>query len=353
MHSLLKRQLRKNIPAHLKDDAALEDFFNAIEKSYENYDEKLSMLQRATSISSEELFLANSELTKEAKRQQQILNSLDRAIVSLNSNLDNQISLEDSDKSNFDAEKLAKHISELAVKVTEITAEKSVLLKDLEEQNESLNNYIKMVSHDLKSPIRNINALMSWILEEEKGNFSAESKKNCSMVSDNLTKMDNLINGILQHATIGAQMESKAKIEVSDLLKEIEKNVSIPSNISFEYSEKLPEIFIERYWVEQLFTILLNNAIAATVHLSAGKIWIGYEEDAEFWKFSISDNGIGIPLKHQVSIFEMFHKLDNNTNSAGVGLALAKKIVLLYNGDISLTSEEGKGTTFYFTLKKE
>lgn len=353
MHSLLKRQLQKKLPEHLKDNLELQDFLKTIEKSYENYDDKLSMLQRATSISSEELFQANSELTKEAKRQQQVLASLDRAIESLSSNLELQINIEETDKNNFDAEKLARHISKLALQLTEITAEKDILLQHLEEQNEALNNYIRMVSHDLKSPIRNINALMSWILEEEKAKFSVESQKNCSMVSDNLARMDNLINGILQHATIGAQMESKVTIEVADVLKEIEKNLSIPKNIRFEYHASLPKIFIEKYWVEQLFTILLNNAIAATVHLSAGKIWIGYEEDAEFWKFSISDNGKGIPLRHQTSIFEMFQKLDNNSNSAGVGLALAKKIVLLFKGDIGLTSKEGKGTTFYFTLKKD
>ncbi len=352
MHSLLKRQLKKNLPAHLSENQEMQEFFAAVERSYENYDEKLSMIQRATAISSEELFEANRELTKEAERQKKILASLELAMNSLNSNLNTDEDFKSNGKKGFDVEKLAKHISHLAKEVTEMSIEKKLLLEDLEARNESLNNYVQMVSHDLKSPIRNVNALLSWIQDDNENSLTEESRENIDLASGNLVKMDNLINGILEHATIGINMESKMNVDVNILLKEIESYVPLPENVTMTYGPGFPVIHIEKHLIEQIFAYLITNAIAATKHLKKGIITIVCEEDNQFWKFSVIDNGKGIPARHQTSIFEMFKKLENNDSAAGVGLALAKKIVKLYNGSIELESKENKGANFSFTIKK-
>ena len=94
----------------------------------------------------------------------------------------------------------------------ELTSEKNTLNKSLERQNESLSNYAHIVSHDLKSPIRNIHTLMSWLEEREQDNFSETSRQNCSLIFKNLTKMDNLIDGILRHSSLGLQEEEKVNI---------------------------------------------------------------------------------------------------------------------------------------------
>ena len=87
MHSLLKRQIRKYLPSDLESNPELDKFLEAIEKSYENYDDKFSMLHRASTISSDELFEANKKLQKEAEQQKNILNSLENAIRSLTDSL--------------------------------------------------------------------------------------------------------------------------------------------------------------------------------------------------------------------------------------------------------------------------
>ncbi|WP_276167535.1 sensor histidine kinase [Zobellia alginiliquefaciens] len=353
MHSLLKRQLKKNLPASLSENEDMQRFLDAVEMSYQNYDEKLSMIQRATAISSEELFIANRELTKEAERQKKILASLELAMTSLNSNLSSENQFNNDAKKEFDVEKLAQQISKLASQVGEMTEEKNVLLKDLETQNDSLNNYVQMVSHDLKSPIRNVNALLSWIQDDNQNSLTEDSKENIELASSNLVKMDNLINGILEHATIGTSMESKMNVDINLLLNEIESYVPLQENITLNYGNDFPVIHIEKHLIEQIFAYLITNAITATKHLKKGVITIKFEDQAEFWKFSVIDNGKGIPVKHQTSIFEMFKKLENNDSSAGVGLALVKKIVRLYHGSIELVSEENMGANFSFTLKKD
>ncbi|WP_350290567.1 HAMP domain-containing sensor histidine kinase [uncultured Croceitalea sp.] len=352
MHSLLKRQLKKYLPRHLKDERGIDVFLDTISNSYNNYDEKLHMLQRATAISSEELFIANRAIEKEATRQKQILDSLEEAITSLKSNLKQESDFEYDLKDEFDASKLAKHITGLANKVADMASEKNVLLKNLETQNDSLNNYAHIVSHDLKSPIRNINALMTWIMEDEKEKFSAISKNNAMLILENLEKMDKLINGILRHATIDSTEEHKTTFELRDMLQVIEKTIYVPDNVTIRYGINLPKITIERNKLEQMFMNLILNAITATEHLKDGLIVIKFIKNKDFWEFSISDNGKGIPLEHQKSIFNMFKKLDTNNSATGIGLALVKKIVNFYKGKINLESEENKGTTFNIQLSK-
>ncbi len=352
MSSLLDRQIRKYLPEHLKDSQEISQFLEAVSKSYENYDDKLTMIQRATKISSDELYSANRELEAEAQRQKKVLSSLEEAVESLNSNLE-ESSERNSEILPVDVEKLAFHIKNLASDITRITDEKSLLLKDLEAQNESLNNYIHMVSHDLKTPIRNIHALMSWILEEEKCKFSENSMANCKLVGDNLTRMDNLITGILSHATIEQNTEKRSNVNLQSLIGDIIKKMDIPKRINIQINNNLPVIPIQKLWTEQIFENLIENAVTATENSENPKIEIDYIEDEKFWKFSVKDNGKGIPEKHKVKIFEMFSKLENGTNAAGVGLALVKKITGLLKGNVWLESKTDLGTIFYITLRKE
>lgn len=352
MHLLLKRQLNKYLSSDLEKHPDMPSFLEVIYKSYENHDEKLSMLHRALMISSDELYDANRKLHKEALQQKNILVSLENAIRSLTENLNEEELFGQNLKDEFNAEHLATYISNLATKVSDMTLEKDKLLKSLENQNQSLNNYAQIVSHDLKSPIRNINALISWIMDDEKDKFSDASKENCSLVSQNLTKMDKLITGILNHATLGQTKEHRVSFDVEDVLKEIEQTIYVPENITFEYAGNLPQMLFERVRFEQLFMNLFTNAVTATENVENGVIKIGYEPDEAFWKFSVTDNGIGIPENHIEGIFQMFKKLETTNNATGIGLAIVKKIAVLYEGDVWLESIENEGTTFYITLKK-
>lgn len=353
MHSLLKRQLNKYLPESLSGDRSLHGLFEAIGKSYEHYDDKFSMLQRATSISSEELYEANRELEKETLRQKQVLKSLETALAALQANFgDQDISNNIADK-DFNAEKLAKHIGELAQQVSDMGVEKDRLLKNLERQNESLNSYAHVVSHDLKSPIRNISALISWIGEDEKETLSEQSHRNLSLVLGNLEKMDKLITGILEHATVGDTSTSSVIFDLGELLTDIEHNIYVPDHVKFKFPVDLPHLHFDRYKIEQLFMNLMTNAVKATEDKQDGTIRVDFKEEQDHWYFAVADNGKGIPEKHQTDIFEMFNKLEDDAMATGIGLSIVKKIVSLYEGAIWVESMENMGTTFHFTLKKQ
>lgn len=347
MHSLLKRQIKKFLPKELVEQPELEMFFDSISKSYSDFDEKLKMIQRATSLSSEELYNANVRLNKEAENQRKVLGSLSRAVASMQDKTSDRI----NGNLDFNPQQLVEDIEKQAHKLVEITAEKDMLLKNLEQQNESLNNYAHMVSHDLKSPIRNVHSLVSWVFEDGQKVFKEQSKENVQLIFQNLAKMDSLIDGILRHSTIDSIQENASTVDLNELIAEIERTIYVPENITIKKSRKLPKLLTGKYRIEQLFKNLITNAISATEDKDEGSIMIDVKEEYDGWLFSVTDNGKGIPKHLQTGIFGMFKKLENNSGATGIGLALVKKIINYYKGDIWLSSEEGMGTTFFFTIK--
>jgi len=352
MHKLLSRQIRKLLPEKWEGNEELTKFLEAISRSYADNDSKLELVQRSTIISSQELSEANDDLSNRADAQKKVIESLERSIASLNTDTGNLETKNENKEEQFDPLSLAKKLEEQSSKINKISAEKDELLKNLEEQNEALNNYAHMVSHDLKSPMRNINFLMGCIKEEDAHNFSDQTNQNCGLISENLEKMDALVDGILRHATITEKEEKEVEINVKHLISEISKTLYVPKNIAIEIIDPMPALLIGKYKLEQLFKNLLDNAISATEHNPKGLIRIASLEKEGFWQFSISDNGKGIAKKYQDDIFKMFKKLEDDFKATGIGLALVKKIVNSFNGEIWLKSEEGEGATFFFTIKK-
>lgn len=349
MHSLLKRQIKKFLPKELLEHPNMEVFFDSISKSYSDFDEKLKMIQRATSLSSEELYLANQRLNKESESQRKVLESLSRAVASMQDKTSDRV----NGQFDFNPQQLVEDIEKQAHMLVEITAEKDMLLKNLEQQNESLNNYAHMVSHDLKSPIRNVHSLVSWVFEDGAEVFKEKSKENVQLIFQNLAKMDGLIDGILRHSTIDSIQESAAIVDLNLLIDEIEQTIYVPENVTIKKSKNLPKLFTGKYRIEQLFKNLMTNAITATEDNEEGCVMIDVKEEKDGWLFTVTDNGKGIPKHLQTGIFGMFKKLENNSGATGIGLALVKKIINYYRGDIWLSSQEGMGTTFFFTIKHD
>ncbi|MRH99826.1 GHKL domain-containing protein [Kriegella sp. EG-1] len=354
MHKLLVRQIRKYLPTQWVEQESLANFLEAISKSYSDNDSKLEVLQRSTIISSQELSEANEILKQRADSQKKVIESLERSIASLNkdTNTDTDTTFNSKENLSFDPLVLAKKLEEQSSEIHRISEEKDLLLKNLEERNEALNNYAHMVSHDLKSPMRNISFLIDCIKEDDIDNFSDQTKDNCMIISENLEKMDALVDGILKHATITNLEEKKVLIDVKELLDELVQTMYVPDNIKIEYSDTLPTLLIGKYKLEQLFKNLILNAISATEKNPNGLIKIEANELKEDWEFCVSDNGKGIAEKYQQDIFKMFKKLENDFKATGIGLALVKKIVNSFHGEVWLDSKEGKGATFFFTIKK-
>lgn len=231
------------------------------------------------------------------------------------------------------------------------TRNKELLVK-LERSNAELNEYAHVVSHDLKSPLRSIAALTSWIKTDNLEKFDEASIQNFDDIDITLETMDNLISNILEFSSLDRTLDNKKEnVDLNDVVDELTKVLFVPDTISIEVLNPLPTIKGDRTKLQQLFQNLIGNSIKYN-DKENGYVKIDVKEQPSYYEFSIKDNGIGIEKKHFNKIFKIFQALKKSKNSSGIGLSIVKKIVDMYGGEVWLESELNKGTTFYFTLKK-
>lgn len=234
----------------------------------------------------------------------------------------------------------------------EAESQNKELLENLKRSNKELNDFAHIVSHDLKSPLRSINALISWFQEDYEEVLDEEANETFDKLNNKLEQMDALIDGILRYSSVNDKNTlSQKEVSVSEVLQEIQNILYIPEHIKFSYPDKLPKINADKTRIKQLFQNLISNAINY-IDKEEGKIEVTFKELKHYWKFSVSDNGVGIAASYHDKIFKIFETLDRKGKSTGIGLSIVKKIIELYKGEIYLESEEGKGTTFFFKLRK-
>ena len=222
--------------------------------------------------------------------------------------------------------------------------------KDLEEKNKDLEDFAHIISHDLKTPLRNILALSCWLRDDVEENNTTAIKKNLTLIEKQVVQMDLIIEGVLNYSLQNEVTSSHEQVDLDDLIKDIivlNKN----NGCLITIKNKLPLVTINKSQILQIFQNLIQNAIKYNDE-EICKIEVDYTQNDEFYTFSIKDNGIGIDDKHHKKIFKLFQKLEikKDVNSTGIGLSLVKKIVNRNKGKIYLKSQVNKGTTFYFTL---
>lgn len=225
------------------------------------------------------------------------------------------------------------------------------ILTELSKSNTELQEYAHIVSHDLKSPLRSIHALTSWIKEDNKNNLDEFSLKNFDLIEVTLEKMEQLITGILNYSSVGVKTQEQKAVDLNTVIDDLKTILFIPDNISIQIKNPLPTLNGERLKFQQLFQNLISNAIKFN-NKEHGLIEIDVTDKVSYYQFSVEDNGIGINEKYFDKIFKIFHSLTDNKESTGVGLSIVKKIVDLYNGEIWVESIENKQTIFHFTIKK-
>jgi len=226
------------------------------------------------------------------------------------------------------------------------------LLEKLAKSNDELQEYAHIVSHDLKSPLRSINALVNWIKEDNAGVFDESSLENFNLIELTLEKMESLITDILSYSSIDFDISESQKVDINTVIDDVKQILFIPKHISITVKNELPILYGERAKFQQLFQNLIGNAIKFN-DKEKGLIEIDVSDKKSFYQFSIKDNGLGIEKKYHEKIFKIFHSLNKNIDSSGIGLSVVKKIVKLYQGEIWLESELNESSTFYFTVKKQ
>jgi len=223
----------------------------------------------------------------------------------------------------------------------------------LEAANRELQSFAYVVSHDLKAPLRGISQLTHWIVNDYASAFDEYGREMADLLLGRVKRMDNLIEGILSYSRVGRITGQQERIPLNTLLPMIVDSLSPPPSIQIHIAPDFPAIVGDAIRIQQVFANLIGNAMK---HMDkpSGEIRAQWEDGGAEWRFSVSDNGPGIDAKYHDKIFQIFQTLHprDEVESTGIGLAIVKKIVEFYGGNIWVESVVGQGSTFYFTWPK-
>ena len=223
----------------------------------------------------------------------------------------------------------------------------------LTKKNDELSQFAYAASHDLQSPLRTISAFLEKIEKSFKGELNERQKKWMQFTIKAAKNLQAMIGDMKSIATLDASQEDrKLKHELSleafeDALINLDSDIK-KSKAVITHGD-LPSVKMPRSHQIQVFQNLISNAIKYSE--TKPIIHVDSKNDGPDVIFSVSDKGQGIPLEMRGRVFNMFRRVHNKVPGKGVGLTLVKKIVESYEGSIWLESEEGKGTTFYFSVK--
>jgi len=223
----------------------------------------------------------------------------------------------------------------------------------LEKINKELDQFAYIVSHDLKAPLRAINNLAEWIAEDLEEVMTDDNRKNISLLRGRISRMEALINGILQYSRAGRMKANSVAIPMNDFVQDIVFNLAPPERFVVQIQENLPTIEGEKVAIEQVFSNFISNAIKYNNNENP-VIRIGYEDRGPVHCFYVEDNGPGIAPEFHEKVFAIFQTLQarDSVESTGVGLAIVKKIIEEKGGSVWLESALGQGSKFLCTFPK-
>jgi PAS domain S-box-containing protein len=245
------------------------------------------------------------------------------------------------------------------------TANLEIKNRELELKNQELESFSYIASHDLQEPVRKISIWTNRIEETE--NISENIKDSLSRIQKACTRMQKLIQGVLQYSQTDTMQLLREWTDLDLVLDEVLNDLSeVIDEKKIEIERyPLPTLKLVRLQFIQLFSNIISNAIKYRHENVPTKITITsslINEEKElpgnrksYYKITVSDNGIGFIPEYADKMFELFRRLESGHaySGTGIGLAICKKIVMNHQGTIQATGQPGKGASFEIRLPVE
>lgn len=232
-------------------------------------------------------------------------------------------------------------------------------MQQLEESNRKLDDFVYIVSHDLKEPARAISNYAGFMLEDYADRLDDQGRSQLESLKKMSSRMQELISDLLHYSIIEREDTVLEKVDTREVLNSVldlmELQIS-DEKVKIIVANNMPVVFCSRGQFAEIFRNLIMNGLkynesdVKTIEIGCTT---GREEHPGKHVFYVRDNGIGIPEKHKEDIFKMFKRLhgrDDYGGGTGSGLAIVKKMIERNGGKIWVESREGEGSTFYFYL---
>ena len=219
----------------------------------------------------------------------------------------------------------------------------------LEKMNEELDNFVYTASHDLRSPLAGVSTVASWILHDD-GSLSPQTRERLVLIQSRIARMKRLLNDIRDYARTGRYAEpSGTAVTAAALLADITATAHVPPGFSILCDSSLDAVQVYRVPLEQILHNLINNAIKHHDR-DTGVVKVSVASCGPRLRFSVADDGPGIPAEYRDIIFDMFRTLKprDETEGSGMGLALVRKIVGRMGGACGVDPIGDRGANFWF-----
>ena len=236
--------------------------------------------------------------------------------------------------------------------------QKNKELKKYIESNMELENFAYIASHDLRAPVRTLISFSQLLEKSLQGKLEEREQEYLHFIKSASSNMNQLINDLLTYSRINNAQVNIEEVDLRRLLEELttEMRAIIDEKFARIQIGELPAmLYGDPTKLRQLFQNLIANALKFSKNNVRPQIRIIGKEDPGHWKFIVQDNGIGINKEFYQRIFLLFQRLhsQDQIEGTGIGLALCKKIIDQHQGSIWVESEEGIGTSFFFTISKD
>jgi two-component system phosphate regulon sensor histidine kinase PhoR len=226
-------------------------------------------------------------------------------------------------------------------------------ISELKAVQQMKRDFVVNVSHELRTPLTAIKGFVETLQEETTGN----EHRYLTIIARHTDRLINIVNDLLTLAEI----EEKSQLEyelvnisnlINDTVKIFEERLQAKNlKMVVEIADGLKTINVDPFKFQQVLINLLDNAIKYT---EQGQITIRVQKKADQVQIAIQDTGCGIPPEHLPRLFERFYVVDKarsrQMGGTGLGLTIARHIVLLHNGTIEVESQPGVGTTFFINI---
>ena len=254
-----------------------------------------------------------------------------------------------------DADMITHHVLEFS-DITEFLHARIELIRRTEElsrSNKELEQFAYVASHDLQEPLRMVASYTQLIAQRYRGKLDTDADEFINYAVDGAIRMQAIINDLLMLSRVSTRSTAFSKVDAKAALDKALANLRlvIEETGATIICDSLPTLNADGSQLAQLFQNLIGNAIKFCGSNSP-RVEIGAEQQDGEWVFHVRDNGIGIAPEYFERIFLMFQRLHTKKEypGTGIGLTICKKIVERHGGRIWIESEQGKGTTFYFTI---